>query len=66
MLIGGAVNGGMCGEYTSLKEEDQIKGDFKSNNDFRSTYSTILEQWLDLEAALTVNGHFEQFEMLSW
>jgi uncharacterized protein (DUF1501 family) len=64
MLIGGGVNGGMYGEYTSLKEEDQIKGDLKSNNDFRSTYSTILEQWLDLEAAPIVNGHFEQFDML--
>ena len=64
MLIGGAVNGSMYGEYTSLKEEDQIKGDLKSNNDFRSIYSTILEQWLDLEAKPIVNGHFEQFDMI--
>ena len=64
MLVGGSVNGGLYGEYPSLKEEDQIEGDLRSNNDFRSTYSTILEQWLDLEAAPIVNGHFEQFDMI--
>ena len=47
-LIGGAVNGGMYGEYPSLAEADQIQGDLRPNNDFRSTYSAILEKmaWL--------------------
>ena len=48
--IGGDVNGGLFGEYPSLKEEDQLDGDLHFNNDFRSTYSTILERWLGLEA----------------
>lgn len=60
-VIGGSVKAGMYGEYPSLKEEDQLNGDLHFNNDFRSTYSTILEQWLELEAAPIVNGHFEQF-----
>ncbi len=63
-LIGESVKGGMYGEYPSLKEEDQIQGDLRFNNDFRQTYSTILEQWLSLEAAPIVNGRFEQFDYI--
>ena len=61
-VIGDPVKGGMYGEYPSLKEEDQLNGDLHFNNDFRSTYSTILNQWLGLDAASIVNGQFEQFE----
>ena len=64
-VIGGQVNGGMYGEYPSLKEEDQLEGDLHYNNDFRSTYSTILERGLGIEAAPIVNGKFEQFDFLS-
>ena len=63
-VIGGTVEGGMYGEYPSLKEEDHLEGDLHFNNDFRSTYSTILERWLGMEAAPVVNGHFEQFNFL--
>ena len=63
-VIGGDVNGGLYGEYPSLKEEDQLDGDLHFNNDFRSTYSTILERWLGLEAAPIVNGAFEQFRFI--
>ena len=62
--IGGSVNGGLYGEYPSLREKDQINGDLAFNNDFRSTYSTILEQWLGLAAAPIVNGTFEQFDLI--
>ena len=61
-VIGGDVNGGLYGEYPSIKEEDHLEGDLHFNNDFRSTYSTILERTLDLEAAPIVNGQFEQFD----
>lgn len=64
LVIGGAVRGGMYGEYPSLKEEDQLDGDLRANNDFRSSYSTILERWLGLEASPIVNGHFEQFNFI--
>ena len=59
-VIGGPVKGGFYGEYPSLKEREQLEGDLHFNNDFRSTYSTILEQWLGLDAAPIVNGQFEQ------
>ena len=43
-VIGNNVKGGMYGEYPSLEFEQQLEGDLHFNNDFRSTYTTILEQ----------------------
>ena len=63
-VIGGAVNGGMYGAFPSLEERDQIDGDLCPNNDFRCTYTTILERWLGLEAPAIVNGRFEQFDFI--
>ena len=63
-VIGGSVNGGMYGRYPSLKEEDQIEGDLQFNNDFRSTYSTVLDRWLGLDPVPIVNGQFEQFDFI--
>ncbi|MEE8465054.1 MAG: DUF1501 domain-containing protein [Dehalococcoidia bacterium] len=64
-LIGGAVKGGLYGEYPSLAEADQSEGDLRSNNDFRSTYTGILEDWLGLDAAPVVNGQFEKLSFFS-
>ncbi len=64
-VIGGEVNGGLYGEFPSLKQEEQLEGDLHFNNDFRSTYSTILERGLGIEAAPIVNGKFEQLDFLS-
>jgi uncharacterized protein (DUF1501 family) len=47
-----------------LKDEDQLEGDLYANNDFRSTYSTMLERWLEVEASPIVSGHFEQFDFI--
>jgi uncharacterized protein (DUF1501 family) len=63
-VVGNAVQGGMYGEYPSLKVEEQLEGDLHFNNDFRCTYATLLEQWLGLEPAPIVNGQFEQFACL--
>ena len=64
-MIGGAVNGGMYGEYPSLAEVEQIEGDLRSNNDFRSVYTDVLEDWLELDAAPIVNGQFEKFNLFN-
>ena len=64
-VIGEPVAGGMYGEYPSLKEEDQVEGDLRFNNDFRSTYTTILEDWMGLEAAPIVNGKFESLQFIA-
>ena len=64
-VIGNNVKGGMYGEYPSLEFEHQLEGDLHYTNDFRSTYTTILEQWLHLDAAPIVNGRFEAFDMIA-
>ena len=64
-VVGDPVKGGIYGEYPSLKEDDQVEGDLRFNNDFRSTYSTVLERWLGLEAAPIVNGKFEQLDFIA-
>jgi uncharacterized protein (DUF1501 family) len=61
-LIGDRVKGGLYAEYPSLAPERQASGDLAYNNDFRSLYSTVLEQWLGLHAPPIVNGTFEQFK----
>jgi len=60
-LVGDPVKGGWYGEYPSLKESDLTIGNLQYNNDFRSTYSSILERWMQVEAKPIVNGSFEQF-----
>ena len=63
-VIGGDVKGGQYGEYPSLREKDHLEGDLHFSNDFRSTYSTILDRWLGIEPEEIVNGRFEQHDFL--
>ena len=62
LLIGDRVKGGFYDPYPSLAPEDQLDGDMHFSHDFRSIYSTVLEQWLDLNPNPIVNGTFDQFE----
>jgi uncharacterized protein (DUF1501 family) len=59
--VGEHVKGGIYGQYPSL-EPSQLEegGNLKFNLDFRSVYSTILEEWFGLEANPIVNGNFER------
>ena len=58
--MGDAVKGGLYGEYPSLEQDKLLEGDLHFNNDFRGLYSTLLEQWMGLDAKPVVNGTFEQ------
>jgi uncharacterized protein (DUF1501 family) len=58
--IGDPVKGGQYGEYPSMKAEDLQSGDLVPNLDFRGLYSTILEDWLGLDAKPIVKGSFEK------
>ena len=60
-LIGDRVNGGVYAEYPSLDPADQLSGDMHYNNDFRSIYSTILDDWYGIQPEPIVNGSFERF-----
>ena len=58
--IGPGVKGGMHGEYPETRAEALVDGDLAPGIDFRSTYTTILEDWFGLDAAPMVNGRFEK------
>ena len=59
-LLGDMVKGGQYGEYPSRKQEDLSQGDLVPNLDFRSVYSSILEDWMSVEAAPIVRGNFDK------
>ena len=59
-VIGNRVKGGQYGEYPSTRPEDLEQGDLVPNTDFRGIYSTILEDWMELDAKPIVEGTFEK------
>ena len=62
-IVGDGVAGGLYAEYPSLERRDWEGGeDMKHTVDFRGLYSTVLEQWMGLDAVPIVNGTFEQIE----
>ena len=62
-IIGDRVDGGLYSEYPSLERDRWARGeDLEHTYDYRGCYSTILEQWLGVEAAPLVGGTFEQLE----
>ena len=60
-VLGEPVKGGMYGEYPSLRADDLTEGNLAHTVDFRSTYSSVLERWLKIDAKPIVNGRFEDF-----
>ena len=63
--VGDPVKGGQYSEYPSRKPEDLQQGDLVPNVDFRGVYSTILEDWLQVEAKPIVEGSFEKPAFIS-
>ena len=62
-IIGDSVEGGLYSEYPSLERDQWARGeDLAHTYDFRGAYSTLLEQWLEVEAGPIVNGKFEQLQ----
>ena len=65
-IMGDHVNGGLYGEYPSLKPGDlEDGGDLMHNVDFRSVYTTILEKWLGFDAKPIVGGSYETLGFLN-
>jgi uncharacterized protein (DUF1501 family) len=62
--IGDPVKGGMYGQYPSRKTQDLDQGDLVPNYDFRGGYTTIVENWLGLDAKPIVNGSFEKLNFV--
>ena len=64
-VLGGSVEGGLYGQYPSLREADLSEGDMAYTTDFRTTYATVLGRWLGLDPDPIVHGQFEQFEFIT-
>ena len=63
-VVGDNVQGGLYGQYPSLEEDKLLEGDLHFNNDFRSIYTDLLENWMGLDAQPLVNGTFEKFNFI--
>ncbi|MFK5924798.1 MAG: DUF1501 domain-containing protein [Verrucomicrobiota bacterium] len=57
-VAGKPVKGGLYGEYPSLTDLD--KGDLKYKVDFRSVYTTVIDDWMEGSAKPVVGGDFEK------
>jgi uncharacterized protein (DUF1501 family) len=64
-VLGEPVKGGQYSEFPSMKSQDLQQGDVVPNHDFRGLYSTILEDWLGLDAKPIVGGTFEKIAYLN-
>jgi len=65
LIVGEKVKGGIYGTYPSLKPSDQEEGgNLRFSTDFRSIYSTILDNWLGLNPAPIIGGTFEKMNFL--
>ncbi len=62
LLIGSAVKPGLHGQHPSLTDLDQ--GDLKFQVDFRSVYSTVLEQWMGIASQTVLGDRFPAVEIL--
>lgn len=63
-VFGPNVNGGISGEYPETKAELLREGDLNPNLDFRSSYSTILENWFKIDSNEILNGSFEKYNFI--
>ena len=64
-VIGDSIKGGQYGQYPSRKLGDLEQGDLVPDTDFRGVYSTILEDWLGVNATPIVGGNFEKPKFLA-
>ena len=63
--LGEHVKGGVYGTYPSLEPSQQEEGgNLKFNLDFRSVYSTILEDWLQMAPEPIVGGNYERVKFI--
>ena len=64
-VVGEQVKGGLYGTYPSLEPSEQEEGgNLKSSMDFRSVYTTILEDWMHMDPVPIVGGNYEKIPFL--
>ena len=63
-MIGNPINGGLYGDYPSLKPADQLEGDVHYNTDYRDAYATILEDFMHVDSEWVLNRKFNRMSHL--
>ena len=64
-LLGNSVKGGLYGEYPNLESSAQLEGDIHYNMDFRTLYSTILEDVLDVDSENILDEKFTKVSVIN-
>jgi uncharacterized protein (DUF1501 family) len=62
MLIGPNVKGGLKAQAPSLTDLDS-RGDLKHQIDFRSVYTSVVEQWFDIDGFDVLQQHYEPLDL---
>ena len=64
-VVGDHVKGGIYGQYPSLEPSQQEEGgNLKYNMDFRSIYTTVVEDFFKMDPQPIVGGSFEKMSFL--
>ena len=63
-LIGPSVKGGLYGEYPDLDPSAQLDGDVRYNTDFRDMYTTILDDFMDIDPGQILNEKFGKLDLV--
>ena len=61
-VAGGAVKGGVHGDYPSLTDLED--GDLRFHTDFRRVYATLLDRWLGIDSAPILGDRFAPLDIL--
>ncbi|MFC5449495.1 DUF1501 domain-containing protein [Paenibacillus aestuarii] len=61
-VLGGRVKGGLYGDYPSLTQLDN--GDLKYEVDFRAVYGTLIDKWLQGDAAGVLGKSYEKLTFI--
>ncbi len=64
--MGTRVRGTMIGEFPGLRNGLDRDGNLKATVDYRSVYTSVLEQWLGQDAAAVIEraGSFQRIPIL--
>ena len=64
-MFGDSIKGGQYSEFPSLEEKHLELGDVVPSYDYRGLYSSILEDWMALDAKPIVGGTYEKLPIFS-
>jgi uncharacterized protein (DUF1501 family) len=64
-MFGTNVKGGQYSEFPSMEEKDLEQGDVVPNYDYRGLYTTVIEDWMGLDAKPVVGGTYEKLPILA-